>query len=742
MDLQKLLIKYFSMRIKEENKKKIGKEHQKLLNSCNKVFSKGDIILINKAIDIVYYNCDANKSDKKNLNNAIAVAQIVIDEIGLGPVSVISALLFNINDDENLFKEIKNEFGKQVISIIKGLKKLSNLDTKNLSLNSENFIKLLLTLSDDVRVIIIKLAERLHTIRHIEYFQSGAKQKIASEILFLYSPIAHRLGLYNIKTEFEELSMKNSEPEIYINIAQKFKETKSKRNALIRKLITPIKKELEKSGYECEIKGRPKSIYSIWNKMKKQKVTFEEVYDLFAIRITLKNSLENEKADCWNIYSIVTNIYQPNPHRLRDWITTPKASGYESLHTTVIDTDGKWVEIQIRTKRMDEIAEKGVASHWKYKETRKTDKQDEWLGKIRKILENTKEKHLDNISDSKIELYKNEIFIFTPNGDIKKLPTGATLLDFAYSIHSDIGSKCTSGKINGKIIPLKYILKNGDKIEIITSKNQKPKRDWLNFVITNRAKAKIKRFIKEEKYKKSDEGKEILKKKLNQIKIEFSDENILKLLHYFKLKNVLDLYQMIAINKIELSEIKEFFITGKKIEEVNITEKTETKKVEEYIKKPIKNKHDYLIIDKNLDNIYYKLAKCCNPIYGDKVFGFVTVGQGTKIHRINCPNAKNLTEKYPYRILKVKWVETSKSTSYLTEIHISGIDKMGIVNSITKVISSDLQVEMRSISVDSKDGVFNGKISVFVQDTGHLDILLRNLLKIKGILNAKRLDNN
>ncbi|MCK4661413.1 MAG: bifunctional (p)ppGpp synthetase/guanosine-3',5'-bis(diphosphate) 3'-pyrophosphohydrolase [Bacteroidales bacterium] len=730
------------MRIKEENKKKIGKEHQKLLNSCNKVFSKGDIILINKAIDIVYYNCDANKSDKKNLNNAIAVAQIVIDEIGLGPVSVISALLFNINDDENLFKEIKNEFGKQVISIIKGLKKLSNLDTKNLSLNSENFIKLLLTLSDDVRVIIIKLAERLHTIRHIEYFQSGAKQKIASEILFLYSPIAHRLGLYNIKTEFEELSMKNSEPEIYINIAQKFKETKSKRNALIRKLITPIKKELEKSGYECEIKGRPKSIYSIWNKMKKQKVTFEEVYDLFAIRITLKNSLENEKADCWNIYSIVTNIYQPNPHRLRDWITTPKASGYESLHTTVIDTDGKWVEIQIRTKRMDEIAEKGVASHWKYKETRKTDKQDEWLGKIRKILENTKEKHLDNISDSKIELYKNEIFIFTPNGDIKKLPTGATLLDFAYSIHSDIGSKCTSGKINGKIIPLKYILKNGDKIEIITSKNQKPKRDWLNFVITNRAKAKIKRFIKEEKYKKSDEGKEILKKKLNQIKIEFSDENILKLLHYFKLKNVLDLYQMIAINKIELSEIKEFFITGKKIEEVNITEKTETKKVEEYIKKPIKNKHDYLIIDKNLDNIYYKLAKCCNPIYGDKVFGFVTVGQGTKIHRINCPNAKNLTEKYPYRILKVKWVETSKSTSYLTEIHISGIDKMGIVNSITKVISSDLQVEMRSISVDSKDGVFNGKISVFVQDTGHLDILLRNLLKIKGILNAKRLDNN
>jgi GTP diphosphokinase / guanosine-3',5'-bis(diphosphate) 3'-diphosphatase len=726
-----------------EERKNIKQKYARLLNTCKHLLDKKDIQQIRKALDhlIEYHKDTRRKSGEPYIYHPIDVAQIAAGDLGLGPISIISALLHDISDGED-FSESKfqKNFGKEITDIIKGLNKISGLYTSKISLNSQNFIKLLLAISNDVRIILLKLADRLHNMRSMEKMPYEKQQKISQETKLLYSPIAHRLGLYNIKSELEELSMKYLENDIYSGIAKKLNDSKSNREIFIKKFSAPIEKELGKLNIEYSIKGRPKSISSIWNKMRTKKVDFEEVFDLFAIRIILKGNLPDEKFACWNIYSIVSNIYNPDPLRLRDWITTPKDSGYESLHTTVLGPDNKWVEVQIRTERMDEIAEKGNAAHWKYKEAGASDNTDAWLANIRNLLENPRERSFENTDSAKVELYKEDIFIFTPTGDIKKLRTGATVLDFAFAVHTNVGSTCTSAKINNKIVPIKHELKNGDTVEIVTAKNQKPKQDWLNIVKSPRAKQKIKRLLKEEEYKQSQIGKEIFLRKMNQLKIGINDELMFSLLTQFKFKNNHQFYQSIATEKIDIAQIKDFIIELNSPEK-QILEKRENEKIEGFTHTKVELKKDFLLLDKTLENIDFKLAKCCNPIYGDKIFGFVTVSAGTKVHRNNCPNAKQMKERYPYRIIDARWAHTNSKTAFLTVLEVTGIDKMGIVNNISKVISSDLQVDMRSITIETEEGIFNGRISVYVNNVEHLAVLTKNLLKIKGILKVNRLNS-
>lgn len=731
------------LKFSDQEKKMIKQKYSLLLNTCKHLLGKNDIQKIRKALDHVidYHKDTRRKSGEPYLYHPIDVAQIAAEEMGLGPISIISALLHDTMDFQNYSeKQVIKDFGSEVNDIILGLNKISSLYTSKITLNSQNFIKLLLAISNDVRIILLKLADRLHNMRSMEQIPTEKQIKISEETKLLYSPIAHRLGLYNIKTELEELSMKYLESEIYKSISKKINESKKEREAFIKLFSTPILKELDNKNIEYEIKGRPKSISSIWNKMKTKKVEFEEVYDLFAIRIILKGNLADEKSACWNIYSFVTNMYQPDPLRLRDWISSPKDSGYESLHTTVLGPENRWVEVQIRTERMDEIAEKGHAAHWKYKETGSKHSTDIWLAKIRELLENPKGRALEDSESAKVELYKDDIFVFTPTGDIKKLKSGATVLDFAFAVHTNIGKTCMSAKINNKIVPIKYQLKNGDTVEIITSKNQKPTQDWLQFVTSSRSKQKIKRILKEEEYKQAEIGKEMFARKLNQLKINANDDLMFKLLGHFKYKNVYQLYQDIAVEKLDLTEVKDFVVDFTSPEQ-KTTEKTANLKIEDFTHTKVELKKDFLLLDKKLENIDFKLAPCCNPIFGDNIFGFVTVGSGTKIHRNNCPNAKQLRERYPYRIIEARWAHTDRNTAFLTMIEITGIDKMGIVNNISKVISSDLQVDMRSITVKTEEGIFNGRISVYVNNVDHLGILVKNLLKIKGVLKVDRLGN-
>lgn len=727
----------------ELEKKEILKRYRALLRACKPSMQKGDKRLIRLAFDMAMeaHKDMRRKSGEPYIFHPLAVAQIAAEEIGLGTTSIVCALLHDVVEDTVLtLEDIEREFGKKIAQIIDGLTKISGVFDHTSSLQAENFRKMLLTLADDVRVILIKLADRLHNMRTMDFMPRDKQLKISSETVYLYAPLAHRLGLYAIKSELEDLAMKYTETATYKFIAQKLNETKAERNRFIREFIGPISEELERQGLNANVVGRPKSIHSIWNKMKKKGIPFEEVYDLFAIRIILNSNYEQEKADCWKAYSIVTDFYRPNPDRLRDWISSPKGNGYESLHTTVMGPNGKWVEVQIRSRRMNEIAEKGFAAHWKYKEPATDSGLDQWIQKVRDMLNSPESNALDFIDDFKMNLFSDEIFIFTPRGDLIKLPTNATALDFAFEIHSDIGCKCIGAKVNHKLVPLSHVLQNGDQVEIITSSKQNPKEDWLNFVVTAKAKSKIKSFLKEKKRKIADEGKEILERKLRSLKITFNNGNLNKLCTFFELHNVQELYYKVAIGKIDTKEFKEYVIAEKTLEH-RVPEKIDSNTVEQIIKTVKSRDSDMLVIGEDMEKIDYKLASCCNPIPGDDVFGFITVNEGIKIHRTNCPNAVKLMSSYGYRIVKAKWT-SQKEIAFLTGIRITGIDDVGVINNITKVISSDFKVNMRSITVDSNDGIFEGSIMVYVNDTDHLDNLIRKLKQVSGILAVSRFDTH
>ncbi len=727
----------------EAEKKEIQKRYRALLKACKPTMEKGDKRQIRLAFEmsVEAHKNMRRKSGEPYIYHPIAVAQIAAEEIGLGTTSIVCALLHDVVEDTNIsLDDIEREFGKKVANIIDGLTKISGVFDQTSSIQAENFRKMLLTLADDVRVILIKLADRLHNMRTLDSMPRDKQLKISSETIYLYAPLAHRLGLYAIKSELEDLSMKYTESTTYKFIANKLNETKVERSKFIKEFIAPIKEQLKKQGLESEILGRPKSIHSIWEKMKTKGIPFEEVYDLFAIRIILESSFENEKADCWKAYSIVTDKYIPNPDRLRDWISSPKGNGYESLHTTVMGPNGKWVEVQIRSRRMNEIAEKGFAAHWKYKEQTNENGLDQWIQKVRDVLSSTEANALDFLDDFKMNLFSDEIFIFTPKGDLMKLPFGATALDFAFEIHSDLGSKCIGAKVNHKLVPLSHKLQNGDQVEVISSDKQKPKEDWLNFVITSKAKSKIKSVIKEQKIKIAEDGKEILNRKLKSLKIANTTRNINKITLFLGYQSNLDLYYHVASGKVDMKELREYQLANKKHNERSPT-KIDKDGLELYMKQIKSKDSDILVIGEDLHKIDYKLAPCCNPIPGDDVFGFVTINEGIKIHRTNCPNAIKLMSNFGYRIVKAKWTG-QKEIAFLTGIRLTGTDDVGVVNNITKVVSNDFKVNMRSITVDSDDGIFEGTLMVYVNDTSHLDNLIKKLKLVNGVINVSRFDTN
>lgn len=700
-----------------------------------------------KQIELIRQACTMAKSilagkTKENgepaYNHALRVAIIAIEEISLKHTSIIAAILHECTStNESSTDSIEEKFGEQASYIIKEMLKISNLQKERLQLNSENYISLLLTITKDVRVILLKLADTLDKIRNIKLYPADRQLKIAQTARLLYGPIAHRLGLYHIKTELEDISLKYIKPDTYYNIARALNETKSKREQYITDFNKSINEILKAKGYTYEIKGRPKSVNSIYGKIKKQNVDISEIYDLFAIRIILDNiPIEKEKEECWNVYSIITNIYTPNPTRLRDWISTPRPSGYESLHTTVAGPDGHWVEVQIRTRRMDEIAEKGHAAHWKYKSTGIDESQDNWLSSIRNILEHQN----DNTYDDDSNLHNNNaqvshIFAFTPQGDIVKLRNGATVLDFAYSIHSNLGNTCTGARIDGKIVSFRQAINNGDTVEILTSKTQKPNIEWLNIVASPRIKSRIKRALNEDIFRHAEIGKEMLERKVSQLKLNISDQTILQMLTHFKYKHALDFYQDIADEKIDIRDVKDYLQNVQADETRTVAEHEGTNN--DYSTRNT-DSDDSLIIDRDLVNVDYKLARCCHPIPGDKIFGFVTVDRGIQIHRIGCPNAKDLFGRYPYRIVKARWNDNEKESVFKTDITVTGIDKNGVINHITEVISKSTNINLRSLSVNSKDGIFKAYISIFTTSTDQLDILLTKIGKIKDVIRAER----
>lgn len=709
------------------------KKFKKLLASSNVALTDIDISNITKAYDIACNKFEGKFPSNGNPNviHAIEVAIISMNEIGLGATSAICSLLHGLVTDGSLsIDEVDKEFGPSVAEILGGYKKVSELRTDRLSFQSDVFRKLFLSMVDDMRVILIRLAHNLNDIRNIDNI-SDKKDSLIQEIKYLYTPIVHRLGLYKIKAELEERVMLYENPDIFNSISTKIVETKSKREVYIQDFIRPFERDLIAHKIDFEIKSRTKSVPSIWAKMKKQNIDFEEVYDLFAIRIIINSTKKNEKEDCWRVYSIVTNHYSPNPKRLRDWISSPKASGYESLHTTVDGLNNKFVEVQIRSKRMDEVAETGQASHWQYKGVMNKKNTDDWLTQVRDILENPEQIKHDKAYKSENTRLEN-IFVFTPKGDLKQLPAGSTVLDFAFGIHSDVGSSCSGATVNNRVVPIRYELKNGDKVGILTSKNQKPKLDWLTFVSTERAKNRIKRKLKEDKFKEAENGKALLLRKLKNWKIKGSDDIINMLVKHYKLATGVDLYYLVATEKLEVAEIKKVvqdFLKGENLpEKVEETPKEDTKaKYNEH------HPEEIVYIGENLKNINYRMAKCCNPIRGDNVFGFVTVMGGITIHRHSCPNAKRLKEKYPYRLMQIKWIKSEENTFSTANLKITGADKLGLVGTITNIITNDLRVNMRAVNFSSKGKSFTGMVSVLVKDNEHLNQLMAKLNKIDGV---------
>jgi len=689
---------------------------------------------------------DAHKDQRRKSGEAyifhpIAVAKIVAAEIGLDATSIAAALLHDVVEDTDFtLNDMERLFGETVARIVDGLTKISQLQSDaDVSLQAENFRKMLLTLHDDVRVIIIKIADRLHNMQTMDSMPAHKQVKIASETLYIYAPLAHRMGLYNVKTELEDLSLKYTEPEVFNSILEKTIESKEEQKEYIKVFNNSLQSSLNKEHIDFEIKGRPKSIFSIRKKMLNQNVTFEEVYDKFAVRIIYKCDQDQEKFIAWKIYSIVTDHYRPNPVRLRDWISSPKSTGYEALHITVMGPEGKWVEVQIRSERMNEIAEKGYAAHYKYKQGAKNEGGlDEWLVKLQEALENQEANAVDFIEQFKLNLYAKEIFVFTPKGDLKSLPKGATSLDFAFSVHTQIGFKTRGTKVNGKLVPLSHVLKSGDQVEIITSENTRPSANWLDYVTTSRAKSKIKSSLNDAKKLIAAEGKEILKRKLKQLKIVLNDKSINELVSFLDLKTSLDLYYRAGLGTIDNQKLKDYAAERSNAFISFFKKKTRKQSSQEEIsKEEITEKYDLLVFGKEEEKLNYKLTSCCKPIPGDKVFGFVTVSEGIKVHKNNCPNAVSMQANYAYRIIKAKWIDSSQQ-EYFTDLTISGIDQLGLVNNLTKVISNNMNVNMRKISFETDDGLFTGNITVSVKNKKTIDKLIENIKKINGIDRVKR----
>jgi GTP diphosphokinase / guanosine-3',5'-bis(diphosphate) 3'-diphosphatase len=718
----------------ESYDKIIEDKFKELLECSLSPLATVDKVSIKLAFEIAadIYRNDVTKDGKPFILYNMDIAIIALKDIGLGPTSAICALIHGIDlKTDYTLDKIKTDFGEHVLEIIKGFNTISTLATERISYHSEELRTLFMSMVDDMRVILILLAHRLNDIRNIDILGEN-KERFIDEIKYLYMPIAHKLGLYKIKTEFEEGIMKYEHPDIYEEISKNIKQTKAKREVYIQDFIRPVERELLVNNFKVQIKWRTKSVPSIWSKMKRQNVSFDEVYDLFAVRIVIDGKLKKEKEDCWRVYSHITYIYTPNTKRLRDWISTPKPNGYESLHTTVMGPNEKWIEVQIRTVRMDEEAEKGHSAHWKYKTGTKKKNTEELLMQVREILESSDQVSEDKMYKSDQAMQNGSVFVFTPLGDLKQLPFGSTVLDFAFGIHTDIGAKCRGAKVNNKVVPIRYVLKNGDKVSILTAKNQSPKLDWLSFVTTDKARIRIKRQLKEEKYKEADIGKSLLLRKFKNWKIKSNDDLINFLVKHYKLDASIDLYYLVATEKIDLSEIKGLL---KKYDEIDSNgRKKEVIENSKVLKesKPDSDK-DVWYIGENLKNVDYRIAKCCNPIPGDNVFGFITTQGGITIHRGSCPNAKRLREKYEYRVLEIKWITGSGESYSYTNLRITGEDELGVVGAITKVITDDLRVNMHSINFQTKGNKFVGKVSIRSKSNDHLDQLIHKISKVSGV---------
>ncbi|CAI8340511.1 RelA/SpoT family protein [Flavobacteriaceae bacterium] len=732
--------------IKKENAA-IAKEYKELLKISYRTLSAADKKIIRKAFDVAV---DAHKDQRRKSGEAyifhpISVAKIVASEIGLDATSIAAALLHDVVEDcENYnISDIEQLFGETIARIVNGLTKISSLKKdKDISLQAENFRKMLLTLNDDVRVIIIKIADRLHNMQTIHSLREDKQIKIASETLYIYAPLAHKIGLYNIKSELEDLALKYTQPEVYDSILLKMKESKEEQDLYIKEISTILEDALNKERIKYEIKGRPKSIFSIRRKMQKQGVSFEEVYDKFAVRIIYKSGLKNEKFLAWKIYSIVTDFFRPNPTRLRDWISSPKSTGYEALHITVMGPKGRWVEVQIRSERMNEIAEKGYAAHYKYKEgdANNDENLESWIGKLQEVMDNPSANAVDFVEEFKLNLYAKEIFVFTPDGDLKSLPKEATPLDFAFSIHTEVGLKTRGAKVNGKLVPLSHTLHSGDQVSIITSDNAKPNSNWLDYATTARARSKIKSSLREEKKLIGEDGKEILRRKLKQLKISLNERSINELVNYFKLQTSLDLFYRVGIGSIDNSMLKKFAASRSNVLVSFIKNKIQRKKsqsTENIDNDEITSKYDMLVFGKEEEKLNYKVASCCNPIPGDKVFGFLSIKEGIKVHKKNCPNALSLQSNYAYRIILAKWIDSSQQV-FRAVIKLTGIDEKGLVNDITKLISANMNVNIKSIKFDSDSGTFHGEIAVEVNNTSFVSKLMERLKKINGIEKVTR----
>ncbi|ASS47834.1 MAG: RelA/SpoT family protein [Candidatus Fluviicola riflensis] len=726
----------------EQERKEILSAFRGLLRAT-KNRTRQDTNLIRKAFDVAVeaHKEMRRKSGEPYIYHPIAVARICAEEMGLGATAIACALLHDTVEDTHItLQDVEDLFGAKARRIIDGLTKIPEVFDENASIQAENFRKMLLTISDDLRVVLIKLADRLHNMRTLQSMRPEQQLKIASETKFLYAPLAHRLGLYSIKTELEDLAMMYTESEVYNMIQANLKSTKDVRNRFIRRFVNPVREALTKEGYNFDIKARTKSISSIWRKMQSKDLPFEEVFDLFAIRIILDVPMDMEKADCWRVYSIVTDFYQPSPDRLRDWISTPRANGYESLHTTVMSPQGKWVEVQIRTKRMDEIAEKGLAAHYRYKENSKDDsKFDRWISEIRELMENPDVNAMDFVDEFKMNLFHEEIYVFTPKGELRVLPTGSTILDFAYDIHSDIGNKCIGAKVNNRLVPLSYQLQNGDQVEIITSSKQKPHEEWLRIVGSARARNKIKSALNEQRKLIAQDGREILERKFKQHNIRFASENITVLEKFYGFHSATELYFRIAKGKIDLSKLREIENVHGMLQLEKKVSTVQKDKHELDVYPKINKKEDTIIIGEDFMNIQYQMARCCNPIPGDKVFGFITISEGIKVHRNNCPNAEHLQSKMAYRCVKARW-RSQDLIERVAAIRLIGIDDVGIVNKITEVISKEHNVNMKSISFETVDGLFEGKIKLLVYDTEHLEQLMRKFELVDGVKRVERWD--
>lgn len=729
----------------EQENKEISTRYKDLISNSYRTLDEEQNKLIRKAFDIAL---DAHKDQRRKtgepyIYHPIAVAKIVAEEIGLGATSIACALLHDvIEDSDYTYEDIGKIFGKKIADIVNGLTKISVMNHQNISVQSENYRKLLLTLSEDFRVILIKIADRLHNMRTLESMAPDKQKKIASETIYIYAPLAHRLGLYNIKSELEDLSLKYNNPEVYSEIVQKLELAKEQREKYVEEFKKEVSERLREEGLNFSIKGRAKAISSIYRKMLKQGVSFEEVYDNYAIRIIYKSDQKNEKFLAWKIYSIVTDLYHSNPSRMRDWITQPRATGYESLHLTVLGPDRKWIEVQIRSQRMDEIAEKGVAAHYKYKEGFQSNSDDKnfekWVTEIREVLENqqafTTSELLDNI---KLNLYSKEVFVFTPKGEIKILPVGSTALDFAFTVHSDLGMKCLGAKVNGKLVPISYVLQNGDQIDILSSQNQKPKADWLDIVVTSKAKSKIKNFLNSEKSHLVDEGKETLQRKLRHAKLNFNDDEVNSMQKFFGLKTSQELFLAFQNGSLDTADVRKYAESKSGFRQF----------LSRFRKSPVKNELfeekqdnnlDMIVFGRDEEKINYSFAKCCTVLPGDKIFGFITISDGIKVHNDNCPNAINLRAQYDYRVMPAKWVN-AESFKNRIKVELQGLDRIGMINDISSVLSKGLNIDVKGMSIESNDGIFTGIISLEIKNRSQLDETMKQLQNIEGVTKVKRM---